>query len=123
MDFFSKLSVKGKEAADKAKDLAEIAALKAQIVTSESVIKKTYTEIGKLYYEQHAQEAVDESMKSQFETIEKEKKEIADLQAKIDVIKGGKDVADGDVTEVAEEAPVEEVPAEEPVSQEPTDTL
>ena len=48
MDFFEKIgdtiSVKGKEAVDKAKELAEIASLKSQISTCEEVIKKNYME-------------------------------------------------------------------------------
>lgn len=89
MDFFGKVKEKGKEAADKAKDLAEIAALKTQIATNESVIKKSYTEIGKVYYEQHAlDEEITGELKSQFDNIVKAKAEIADLQTKIDVLKG-----------------------------------
>ena len=48
MDFIEKIgdtiSAKGKEAADKAKELAEIASLKSQIGTCEEIIKKNYME-------------------------------------------------------------------------------
>lgn len=55
MDFFEKvgetLTSVGKEATDKAKELAELAGLKSQIHTCDEVIKKNYMEIGKIYYE------------------------------------------------------------------------
>lgn len=64
MDFFEKLgetiTERGKEAADKAKDLAEIARLKSQISTCEEVIRKNYMEIGRLYYEKYAHRTKDE---------------------------------------------------------------
>lgn len=55
MDFFEKIgetiTAVGREATDKAKELAEIASLKNQIHSCEDVIKKNYIEIGKIYYE------------------------------------------------------------------------
>lgn len=56
MDFFEKvgetITSRGKDVADKARELAEIASLRSQIGTCEEVVKKNYMEIGKLYYEQ-----------------------------------------------------------------------
>ena len=56
MNFLEKvgetITTRGKEVADKAKDMAEIAGLRSQIGTCEEVIRKNYMEIGKLYYEQ-----------------------------------------------------------------------
>ncbi len=53
MDFFDKLgdtvAEKGSRIADKVKETAEIVSLKNQIATCEEVIKKNYTEIGRLY--------------------------------------------------------------------------
>ena len=55
MDFFEKvgetITSVGKEAIDKTKVLAEVASLKSQIHTCDSVIKKNYAEIGKVYYD------------------------------------------------------------------------
>ena len=55
MDFFEKvgdtIATVGKEAADKAKELAELASLKNQIHTCDEIIRKNYIEIGKIYYE------------------------------------------------------------------------
>lgn len=42
---------RGRALADKAKDVAQIAKLKAQIVSCEEVIRKNYLEIGKMVYE------------------------------------------------------------------------
>lgn len=57
MDFFEKvgetITTVGKEATEKAKELAEIASLKSQIHSCEEVIKKNYTEIGRIYCENY----------------------------------------------------------------------
>jgi len=91
MDFLEKLggtiSAKGKEAADKAKELAEIASLKSQISTCQEVIKKNYLEIGKLYYEQNSANPAPEFEKL-CEAIKNAQTGVDDLQAKIDELKG-----------------------------------
>ncbi|MCR4597415.1 MAG: hypothetical protein K5678_00105 [Acetatifactor sp.] len=46
------LTNKGKQVADKAKDIAEIASLKRQIRTCEDVIKRNELEIGRMIYDQ-----------------------------------------------------------------------
>ena len=55
MAFFENLSetltTKGKEAAEAAKKVAEIAGLKSQINTIETEIKKNYRKIGEAYYD------------------------------------------------------------------------
>ncbi len=53
MELMDKLAEKGNIAVNKAKDLAEIARLKAQILSCEDVIKKNYQEIGKIVYEEY----------------------------------------------------------------------
>lgn len=53
MELMEKLAEKGNIAVNKAKDLAEIARLKAQILSCEDVIKKNYQEIGKIVYEEY----------------------------------------------------------------------
>ncbi|MBO4980495.1 MAG: hypothetical protein J6C84_01150 [Lachnospiraceae bacterium] len=91
MDFIEKIgntiSVKGKEAAGKAKEMAEIANLKSQISTCEDVMKKNYMEIGKLYYEQNG-ENPDPDFEKQCRSIQNARNGIRELNAKIDEIKG-----------------------------------
>jgi predicted Zn-dependent peptidase len=91
MDFLEKLgdtiTAKGREAADKAKELAEIASLKSQISTCQEVIKKNYMEIGKLYYEQNGTAPAPEYEK-QCQAIKNAQTGVEDLQARIDELKG-----------------------------------
>ncbi len=91
MDFFEKIgdtiNMRGREVADKAKDMAEIAKLKSQISTCEEVIKKNYIEIGKLYYEQYA-DMEDAPFEKQCKAIKNAKKGVEELQQKIQGIKG-----------------------------------
>ncbi len=81
------LSAKGKEAADKAKELAEIASLKSQIATCEEVIKKNYMEIGRIYYEQYGG-MPEEPFEKACRSIRNAKGGVEDLQTKIKEIKG-----------------------------------
>ena len=91
MDFFEKLgdtiTTKGKEAADKAKELAEIANLKSQIATCEDVVKKNYMEIGKIYFEQYGSMPED-PFEKQCRAIHNAKQGIEELQEKIKEVKG-----------------------------------
>lgn len=91
MDFLGRIgdtiSVKGKEAAGKAKEMAEIASLKSQISTCEEVIKKNYMEIGKLYYEQYSN-VEDAPFEKQCTAIKNAKNGVDALQEKIREIKG-----------------------------------
>lgn len=80
------LSVKGKEAVDKAKVLAEIANLKGQINTCEEVIKQNYLEIGRAYYEAR-HEMPEVSFEKQCRAIDNARNGIKELQEKIDVLK------------------------------------
>ncbi len=93
MDFINRLGdtivTKGKEAADKAKETAEILNLKSQIATCEEVIRKNYYELGKYYFEQHKEDdAPEEGSLKQFEAIRHAQKGIQELQKQIDEIKG-----------------------------------
>ncbi len=91
MDILEKLgdtiSCKGREAADKAKELAEIASLKGQIATCEEVIKKNYMEIGKLYYELYG-DMPEEAFAKTCRSIKNAKGGVEELQGKIREIKG-----------------------------------
>lgn len=91
MDFFDKLgdaiTETGTKIADKAKETAEIVSLKNQIATCEEVIRKNYTEIGKLYYERYHEEPK-EFLEKQCRAIENAQKGIEELHRKIEEIKG-----------------------------------
>lgn len=81
------LAVGGKKAADKAKELVEIANLKSQIASCEEVIKKNYMEIGRLYMEQHRDDE-DAEFAKQRKAIINAQAGVADLQSKIRALKG-----------------------------------
>ena len=81
------LTAKGKEAADKAKELAEIANLKSQVATCEEVIKKKYMEIGKLYFELYG-DMPEEPFEKACRSIKNAQGGVEDLQARIKEIKG-----------------------------------
>lgn len=91
MDFIEKIgdtiTTLGKGAADKAKDVAEIASLKSQIATCEEVIKKNYLEIGRLFMEQY-KDAKDAPFEKQRRAITNAQAGVEDLQRKIREIKG-----------------------------------
>ena len=91
VDFIEKIgdtiTAKGKEAADKARELAEIAGLKSQISTCEEVMKKNYLEIGKLYYEQYGENS-EQLFEKQCRSIKNVKNGIEELQKKVNELKG-----------------------------------
>lgn len=91
MEFLDKLSEKitskGREVSDKAKDLAELASLKGRISSCEDVIRKNYIEIGRIYYEQHAAEP-EEAYEEACRAVTDAKNGIADLEQKIRDVKG-----------------------------------
>ena len=91
MDFFEKVvdtvTTKGREAADKAKEMAEIVRLKNQIAACEEVIRKNYTEIGRLFMEQY-KDVKDAPFEKQRMAIANAQAGIADLQKKIREVKG-----------------------------------
>lgn len=96
MDFLEKvgetITTKGKDVADKAKDMAEIVSLKNQINVCEDVIKKNYMEIGKQYYEDHVQ-CGNSAYEKQCDAIRNAENGIKELEAKIREIKGIKSEA------------------------------
>lgn len=91
MDFLERLgdtiNAKGREAADKMKEFAEVANLKSQISTCEDVIKKNYLEIGRLYYEQY-KDVQDAPFEKQCRAIRNAEKGVEELQQKIRAVKG-----------------------------------
>ena len=93
MDFFDKvgeaITSTSKDVVKKAKDLAETTNLNVQISSQEKIINTAYTEIGKVYYEEHKNEA-DELYIAQFDTIKEASDKIAQLKADLTKIKGVK---------------------------------
>jgi len=93
MDFFEKvgetLSVKGKEAVKKAKEMADISNLSVQISSQEKIINKLYAELGKAYFELHREEE-DGPYASQFREIKSASEKIQELKGEINKIKGVK---------------------------------
>lgn len=91
MEFLDKLgatiTTKGKEVSDKAKDLAEIAGLKGKISACEDTIRKNYIEIGRKYYEQHADDP-EEAYGAACRDITIAKSDIAELEKQIREVKG-----------------------------------
>ncbi len=91
MDIFEKVGetvvTKGKEVADKAKEMAEIAHLKSQISICEEVLKKNYMEIGKIYYSQYS-EIPEDPFERQCRAIKNARNGIEELYEKIKEIKG-----------------------------------
>ena len=91
MEFIEKMgdaiSAKGREAADKARELAETAKLKSRISTCEDVIKKNYLEICRLYFEMYG-DRPEATFEKQCRNIANARKGVQELQAKIDERKG-----------------------------------
>jgi len=81
------ISTKGKEVADKARVMSDIAGLKGQITTCKNVVAKNYKEIGKAYYEAHKDD-VDSEFAERIEAIKNAERGIQDLEKKIRELKG-----------------------------------
>ena len=92
MAFFENLSEmisgKGKEAADAAKKMAEIANLKGKISGVETEIKKNYRKIGEAYYEAYKAAEVTCEFEEYVQAIRDAKKTIAELNFKLNELKG-----------------------------------
>lgn len=91
MDFFEKvgetITSKGRDVADKAKDMAEVASLRSQIGTCEEVMKKNYLEIGRQYYEKY-KDAEENDFAEQCLAITNARNGVEALEEKIREIKG-----------------------------------
>ena len=92
MAFFENLSEiisgKGKEAADAAKKMAEIANLKGKISGAETEIKKNYRKIGEAYYEAYKAAEVTCEFEEYVQAIRDTKKTIEELNFKLNELKG-----------------------------------
>lgn len=92
MAFFDNLSEmisgKGKEAADAAKKVAEIANIKGKINGIETEIKKNYRKIGEAYYEAYKSAEVTCEFEEYVQAIRDAKKSIEELNFKLNELKG-----------------------------------
>lgn len=92
MAFFEHLSetltTKGKEAAEAAKRVAEIANLKGQISGIETEIKKNYRKIGEAYYEAYKDSEVVCEFEENVQSIRDAKRAVEELEKKIRDLKG-----------------------------------
>lgn len=88
------ISGKGKEAAQTAKRMAEIANLKGQISGYESEMKKNYRNIGKAYYEAYRDKDVTCEFEEYVQAIRDAEKAAGELQRKIDELKGERECSE-----------------------------
>lgn len=86
-DLSKKLSEAAGDAAEKAKDAAGIAKLKAEIMVEQKKLQHGYAELGKLYYEMIRDQAAEESETAACASIKEALDAIAGLEAKIETIK------------------------------------
>lgn len=91
MAFFDELSktlsVKGKEAAQKAKDVAEVVQMKTQISSDRAKLKELYAAIGTLYFKKYRENPENE-FQTFFPEIERTLLHIAELEAKVRELDG-----------------------------------
>lgn len=91
MDFFNKvgetITNKGKDVARKAKDIAEINNLNAQIAVQEEIIQNVYSEIGRKFYEDN-KDKVNMPYQEQCQQIKDAFAEIETLKTTIQTLKG-----------------------------------
>ena len=74
------------DAADKAKDMAEVTKIKLDISNEEKKIQQAFIELGKLYYEE-IKDLADGPGAEHSALIKASEQTIADLEAKIETIK------------------------------------
>ncbi len=112
-DITEKVGTGSKIVADKAKEVSEIANLRAQIISCDNTLVKNYKELGKAYFEAHKDE-----VSGEFDDIMKIIKEASDKKASLneqladrrnsskadtDIVDTATDVAE-DVAEAASDA-------------------
>ena len=82
------LTSKGKEAAEAAKKMAEIANLKGQISGINIEIKKHYTKIGEAYYENHKDSQIECEYEENVQSIRDAQNAVAELEKRLKELKG-----------------------------------
>ena len=92
MAFFEKIGDTivnvSKDVTQKAKDVSGIAKLKLDIKSKEDFIKEQYIELGKVYYEMHKDDAVEDQ--ARFDQIKEALEEIEKMKAQILELKGAR---------------------------------
>lgn len=81
------LADRGREAAQKAKGVAEVLQMKGQISAENSKVKELYSAIGNLYFKKHREDPDDEYQMF-FPEIEKTLVHIAELEARVRELEG-----------------------------------
>lgn len=94
MAFFDKLSetitTRGKDVANKAKEIAEVTSLNSKISAQEDLISKYFKEIGRFMYE-HREKQCDNGLEERFHLVDAAYEEIDRLKKEIRRIKGIKE--------------------------------
>lgn len=100
----NKVSAAGKSAAKMTKEIADTAKLKAEINGAKSTVENTYSDIGKLYYEQK-KDVPDEGyaelvakISEALALIEKKEQEIREIRGEIICPQCGKHVTDKNIS-------------------------
>lgn len=128
-DFGKKISSAGQEAIAKTKELADVAKINSGISDEENKIKTAYTEIGKKYFENHAEdfeadyEAEVAAIKEAMEKIKNYEQQIVEIKGVVKCPNCGAENAKtaafcatcGTAMPAAVEEPVEEATQEEPM--------
>lgn len=105
-----KLEAGGKMVADKAKEIIDIAGMRAQMVSCDTTMSKNFRELGKAYYEAHKD---DDTEFADIMTIIKDAAaRKVDLEAQLAELKAANAISDDDVEEVTKE--VEDTPVDTP---------
>lgn len=86
-DLSKKLSEAAGDAAEKAKDAAGIAKLKAEILVEQKKLQHGYAELGKVYYEMIRDQAAEESEVQACAAVKDALEAIAAFEAKIETIR------------------------------------
>ena len=110
MDFdaiMSKVSEVAQSGVAKAKDLAEIAKLKVNNASEKDAIKKAYTEMGKLYFAQHADDPEPE-FAALCAKVAECKERIGYNNERIVDIKNADGITDADIEAMAAQIPLDE---------------
>lgn len=91
MDFFNKvgstISSKSKDAAKKAKEIAELTNMKSQVAAKENAIRALYTEIGKIVYGNYKDDKQEEVI-DKFTAIDTYLEEIEAIKVQMKALKG-----------------------------------
>ena len=129
-DLTAKFETGSKVVADKARELSQVANLRAQILGCDNVMYKNYRELGKAYYEAHKND-IDSEYEEIMNILSDAELKKADLLKQLEELKQTEEVSDSEddedtsIQELEDEievAPVEVAPIEEaeaPVNEEP----